>query len=142
MPRKRSPEQVLAVLLRQAVREHAAAERRRRHVPILHVGIPGEPHEVFAIVAGEPTDHALRADIVAAMRRKAERRAPGGPALVWLTRPGDLELQDLDAAWHAAARQAYGEAEAALCFTVVNRHGWHDPGTGARREWVRARPST
>ena len=142
MPRKRSPERVLAVLLRQAVRDYAATERRRRHVPILHVGIPGEPHEVFAIVADEPTDHALRADIVAAMRKRAQQRGSGRPALVWLTRGGDLEVQDLDAEWHAAARQAYGEAEADLCFAVVNRHGWRDPRTGARREWVRPRASS
>ena len=138
MPRKRSPESVLAALLRRAVLEHATAERRRRHVPILHVGVPGEPHEVFAIVADEPTDHALRADIVAAMRQRAARRGQDR-SLVWLTRGGDLDLQDIDAQWHAATRQAYAEAGAEVCFAVVGRHGWHDLGTGTRRRWARPR---
>lgn len=146
MPRKRSPERILAELLRRAVLEHATAERRRHHVPILHVGTPGRPHEVFALVPGEPTDHALRADIVAAMRRSEERTtgpttapAAGAFRLVWLTRSGDLELQDMDADWHAAARQAYAEAGAELRFAVVNRRGWHDPCSGVRREWSRPR---
>lgn len=143
MPRKRAPEQVLHGLLRCAVREHAAAERRSRYVPILHVGTPGWPHEVFAIAADERTDHALRADVVAAMRLRASRRSPAGPEpLVWLTRGGGLEVQDLDLAWMAAAGQAYAEAGAPLCFVVVDRHGWHDPRTGRQRRWVRARPST
>lgn len=141
MPRKPSPEHVLAVLLRRAVRDHAATERRRNHVPVLHVGVPGEPHEVFAIAADEPTDQALRADVVAAMRSAAARRSPTSSPLVWLTRGGDLELRDLDAAWHAAAQQAYGEADVPLRFAVVNRHGWHDLGSGTRRAWVRPRAS-
>ena len=143
MPRKRTPTQVLNGLLRCAVREHAAAERRSRYIPILHVGLPGRPHEVFAIVADEPTDHAVRTDVVAAMRRRASGRSPAGPEpLVWLTRGGGLDVQDLDVAWMAAAGQAYAEAGAGLCFAVVDRHGWHDPRSGERRRWVRARPST
>jgi len=143
MPRKRTLEQVLDGLLRCAVREHAAAERRSRYVPILHVGVPGHPHEVFAITDGEVTDHALRTDVVAAMRHRAARRSPAGlEPLVWLSRGGGLDVQDLDVAWMAAAGQAYGEAGARLCFAVVDRHGWHDPRTGEQRRWVRARPST
>ncbi|WGL53930.1 hypothetical protein P5P86_08895 [Nocardioides sp. BP30] len=145
MPRKRNPERVLAVLLRRAVLEHATAERRRRHVPILHVGSPGRPHELFAIVPGEVMDHALRTDIVAAMRRQDGRRAAGSPpderdsVLIWLTRSGDLDLQDVDVTWHAAARQACAEAGVELCFAVVNRRGWHLPASGVRREWSRPR---
>jgi hypothetical protein len=144
MPSKRSPERVLAALLRRAVLDHAASERRQRHVPILHVGIPGEPHEVFALVPEEVTDQALRSDIVAAMRRQVLRhghRAGTMPMLVWLTRSGDLELQDLDAAWHAAARQAFREAADELHFAVVCRRGWRDLGSGALREWARVRPA-
>lgn len=144
MSRQRSSEQLTDLLLRRAVREHAAAERRAHFVPILHVGVPGEPHEVFAAAPDEPADQALRADVVAAMRVRADRRTPAGspPPLVWLTRGGDLEVQDVDVAWFAAARQAYGEADVALRFAVVNRHGWHDPGTGVRRRWARARPGS
>lgn len=141
MPRKQSPEQALAVLLRRAVHEHATVERRLHYVPILHLGVPGKAHEVFAIVRGEPLDQALRTDIVAAMRRHHERGGPTHePTLVWLTRSGDLELQDIDAEWYAAARQAYAEADQPLRFAVVSRRGWHDPATGGRREWARARP--
>lgn len=146
MSRKRSTEESVAVLLRQAVRDHATVERRRHHVPLLHVGVPGQPHEVFAIVPGEPTDQALRTDIVAAMRWRDSCRegaaTSGRLTLVWLTRSGGLDLQDLDATWHAAARQAYAEADVPLHFAVVNRRGWHQVGSGARREWSRPRPTT
>jgi hypothetical protein len=145
MARTRVSGQLTNLLLRRAVREHAAAERRAHFVPILHVGVPGEPHEVFAVVPDEPSDHALRTDVVAAMRARAQRRAGAAPTttpLVWLTRGGDLEVQDVDVAWFAAARQAYGEADVPLCFAAVNRHGWHDPQSGVRRRWVRARPES
>lgn len=146
MPRRPDPDQVFVTLLRRAVREHATAERRLHHVPILHLGRPDEPHEVFAVLPGESTDHALRADVVAAMRhREASRSASPSnarPTLVWLTRSGGLEIQDVDTAWHAAARQAYAEAGADLRFAVVNRRGWHELTREARREWARpqARP--
>lgn len=149
------PDRRLAALLRRAVLEHALTERRRSHLPILHVGIPGQPHLLFAITPDEPTDHALRADVVAAMRARqlrpayradlpegrAEPREPGGPLLVWLTRSGPLELADVDAAWFAAARHAFAEAGAPLHFAVVNRHGWRDPATGGGRQWRRLRAS-
>ena len=142
MPRKRTPEQIRELALRRAVREHAATERRARFVPILHVGVPGEPHEVFALGPEEPDDQALRADVVAAMRVRAAHRGGGPAPTVWLTRPGDLEAQDIDMAWMAAAWQAYAEAGVPLTFAVVNRRGWRDPRTGAGRTWVRPRPGT
>jgi hypothetical protein len=69
------PDRRLAALLRRAVLEHALTERRRTHLPILHVGIPGQPHLLFAIAPDEPSDHALRADVVAAMRARQLRPA-------------------------------------------------------------------
>ena len=63
----------------------------------------------------------------------------GGQPLVWLTRHGDLDLQDLDAAWLAAAWSAHAERGLPLTMVVVNRHGWLDPRTGATQEWVRLR---
>ena len=68
-------------------------------------------------------------------RTTTSRRAP----LVWLTRPGELDLQDVDAAWLAAARTAYAEAAAPLTMVVVTRRGWRDPRSGVRREWKRLR---
>lgn len=129
-------ERWLERLLRCAVLDHATAERRRAYLPLLHVGEPRGRHLVFPVRPDEPTDHALRTDIVAALRH----RAGVDRALVWLTRPGELSLQDVDARWLAAARQAYAEAGVALVFVVVNRHGWHDPRSGLGRSWRRLRP--
>jgi hypothetical protein len=123
-----------ALLLREAVRRHAASERRRRFAPVLHVGRPGGP-ELCAAAALSNTDHALRADVAAALLART-----GPPAhLVWLTRPGELEPQDVDLAWLAAAQSAYAEAGRDLTWVVVTRHGWWDPRSGLRRQWLRIR---
>lgn len=125
-------------LLRRAVLDHIRAERRRVHPPLLHVGLPGGTEAVFADTVEDPTDHGLRTDVVASMLRRTVR-GPVTP-LVWLTRAGDLDLQDVDARWLASARSAYAEAGAELVMVVVNRHGWQDPRSGASRHWVRLRP--
>jgi hypothetical protein len=123
-------------LLRRAVLDHVSRERRRVHPPVLHVGVPGGRVAALALDPGEPTDPGLRADMVAALRT----RAAVDEQLVWLTRTGGLELQDIDAAWLSAARAAYAEAGAELEFVVVNRHGWRDPRSGLGRTWARLRP--
>lgn len=128
------PDPELARLLRRAVYDHAVADRRRVHVPYLHVGVPGRPHPVFPVRPEDPTDHALRVDIVAALLKRA-----GEGAMVWLVRSGELTLQDVDAGWLAAARAAYAEAGRELVFVVVNRHAWWDPRSDARRTWRRLR---
>ena len=87
------------VLLRRAVLEHAAAERRRVYPPVLHVGVPGERVASLAVGTAEPTDPGLRTDVVAALRVRA---GVGTDQLAWLTRSGGLELQDVDARWLAA----------------------------------------
>lgn len=129
-------------LLRRAVLEHSLAEPRRRHYPpVLHVGVPGQRTWTFpAGLAQEPpgpTDHALRTDVVAALLARARTSTPA--PLVWLTRPGPLHVQDVDAAWLAAARAASAEAGAPLAMVVVNRTGWRDPRTGTGRTWARLR---
>lgn len=123
-------------LLRRAVLDHAIAEHRRSHLPILHVGTPGARSWVHPVRSDEPTDHALRADIVAALVQRCEA---GATPLAWLTRPGELAVEDADAAWLAAASQAYGEAGRQLVFVAVTRHGWLDPRSGLSRRWVRLR---
>lgn len=123
-------------LLRQAVLEHAASERRRVYPPVLHVGAPGQRVASLVLEMSEPTDPGLRADVVAALRV----RAGGADGLVWLTRAGCLDLQDVDARWLSAARTAYDEAGAPLAFVVVNRRGWRDPRSGLGRTWARVRP--
>jgi len=123
--------------LRRAVLEHAASERRRRFAPLLHVGTPGGPQALFAAAPLTVTDHALRTDVVAALLRRTS--AVDG-RLIWLTRPGDLELEDVDAAWLAAVRAAGAEAGVAPTMVVVTRHGWRDPRSGAHQTWKRLRP--
>lgn len=122
-------------LLRHAAWEHATAERRRHHLPVLRVGLPGGRQLLYPDRADEPTDQALRTDIVAAMRHGSGQPRP----LVWLTRPGDLDVQDVDLRWLGAARQAYAEAKVPLVFVVANRHGWRDPRSGVGRTWQRLR---
>jgi hypothetical protein len=126
-------------LLRRAAYDHAINDTRRIFVPQLHVGVPGAPHPV--IPADTPADLALRTDAIAAMARRAARDGRHR-TLVWLVRPGDLRdeaAHELDAAWLAAARAAYGEAEQPLIFVVVDRHGWRDPRSGLGRVWQRLR---
>jgi hypothetical protein len=122
--------------LRRAVLEHAVSERRRVFAPLLHVGTPGGPQALFAPGPLGVTDHALRTDVVAALLR---RTSGLDERLVWLTRPGGLELQDTDAAWLAAARAAAAEADVPLTMVVVTRHGWRDPRSGAGQTWKRLR---
>ncbi len=125
-----------SALLRRAVHEHAASERRRAYPPVLHVGVPGGLVAALGLEPGEPTDPGLRTDLVAALRVRAGAAAD---QLVWLARPGALGLQDVDAAWLAAARAAYDEAQVPLTFVVVNRRGWRDPRSGLGRTWARVR---
>ena len=133
-----------SALLRQAVLTHVSVERRRVHPGVLHVGVPGGPGAALSLDEVEPSDPGLRTDVVAALRVRAllHVAAAEDEPLVWLTRAGGLELQDVDQQWLTAACSAYGEAGAPLSFVVVNRHGWRDPRSGLCRTWVRLRPRT
>ncbi len=126
-------------LLRRAVLEHAAGERRRVFPAVLHVGAPGGRIAALEVGSIEPTDPGLRTDVVAALRVRA---GGGTDRLVWLTRAGGLELQDVDTQWLAAARAAYAEAAEPLLYVVVNRHGWRDPRSGLSQTWGRLRART
>ncbi|WP_346386017.1 hypothetical protein [Nocardioides sp.] len=126
----------LHALLRRAALDHAVSERRKVYLPLIHVGLPGRQETVFAVRPEELGDHALRADLIAAMLRRVRGdRTP----IVWLTRTGSLELQDVDAQWLAGARTAYAETGAPLTMVVVNRRGWRDPRSGVGRTWSRLR---
>jgi hypothetical protein len=127
----------LHLLLRRAVLELAESERRRRFPPQLHAGTPGGSQVALQPV-GDPTeDAALRVDIVEALVRRVTP-SPERP-LVWLARPGTLDLQDQDLHWLAAAAAAAGELDVGLRMVVVNRRSWRDPRTGVGREWLRLR---
>ena len=120
-------------LLRRAVLDHCISEPRRVHPALVHVGVPGAAEAVLADV--ESTDHGLRCDLVAAMLKRT--RGGATTPLVWLTRTGVLEVEDVDLRWLASARAAYAEAGQPLVMVVVNRRGWRDPRSGASREWVK-----
>ena len=129
-------------LLRRAVVDHVGSLTGRAFPPVVHVGRPGSTARRFTIRGDEDTDHALRADIVAAMLG----RRPASPVMwplrwpwVWLTRAGDLALHDLDVEWLTAAASAYAEAGVDLTMVVVTRGGWRDPRSGAGQTWVRLR---
>jgi hypothetical protein len=131
----------LLALLRRAVLEHLAAEPRRVHPPVVHVGVPGAASTSLTLDQrlDQHLDHALRTDLLEAM----VRRTPGDaawPALVWLSRSGLRETCDVDLAWLAATRAAAAELGRALPMVVVTRRSWHDPATGVHRDWKRLRP--
>jgi hypothetical protein len=128
----------LHLVLRRAVLDLVEGERRRQFPPVLHVGRPGGPEATFEPDPDEAADQALRVDVVEALVRRM-RRGPE-PPLVWLTRPGALEIQDVDLHWLAAAAAASAELGVALRMVVVNRRSWRDPRTGVGREWQRLRP--
>ncbi len=131
----------LLALLRRAVLVHATSERRRVHPPVVHVGRPGGPTANLTL-GDQRLDHALRTDAIEAMVRSTGGRAAATPPLVWLTRPGTLEVRDVDLAWLAATRAAAAELGQALPMVVVNRRSWCDPSTGVHRDWVRLRAAS
>jgi hypothetical protein len=124
-------------LLRRAVLDFRVTERRKAFAPVLHVGVPGATRFAYEPRRDKPMEHGVRADLVAAFLH----RTCAGPVepLVWLTRTGELVLEDVDAAWLSAARSAYAEAGVSLTMVVVTRRGWWDPRSGRRREWKRLR---
>lgn len=136
---------VLEKRLRRAVLDHTATEHRRSFLALVHLGIPGGKEVVHAHREDEPTDQWLRADIIHSMRRRVGVPDP----IVWLTRPseakpegigtGDLEVEDVDLRWLAAARQAFREIGAPLTYVVVTRNAWLDPRSGLSRRWKRLR---
>ena len=131
-----------ARLLRRAVLDHVRAEPRRVHPPLLHVGRPGGPETVFPADDPGVADHHLRTEVLQAMLRRVgaleEDQAPT-PPLIWITRHGPQDLQDVDAVWLATARSATAELGLPLTMVVVDRHGWRDPRSGLERRWRRLR---
>lgn len=123
--------------LRRAVLEHVSVPRRRAFPTLVHVGEPGRQDTLPATVAERAPDHALCADMVAALLHR--HRDDPAPPLVWISRSGELTLQDLDAVWLSGARSAAAEAGLPLTFVVVTRRGWWDPRSGVSRTWVRLR---
>jgi hypothetical protein len=120
--------------LRRLVLDHKAGERRRRFPAVLHLGGPGRPETGRVDESAAAYDHALRCDVLEAMARRAV-----GPQMTWLTRPGDLGVEDLDLAWLRAVSSVNAETGRALPYVVVTREGWRDPVSGVGRTWRRVR---
>ena len=126
---------VIEKRLRRAVLDHTATEHRRSFLPLVHLGIPGGREVAHAHREDEPTDPWLRADIIHSMRRRVGVPDP----IMWLTRAGSTEIEDVDLRWLAAARQAFREIDAPLTYVVVTRNAWVDPRSGMSRRWKRLR---
>ena len=128
----------LRAALRQEVGWLRARERRRIFDPCVCVGTPGGErvgHEIDPRDAAE-MDAGLRADVVG---RLLEQSTPQD-STVLLLRSGGPHHHDLDLAWYAAARLAFGSAGRPLAgFFAITRTGWLDVVTGERREWKRLR---
>ena len=128
----------LACAIRAELRAFVDAAGTRRSLgTTCHVGHPGDaharwPHDVTA-------DHSLRTDLV---ERAIDGLLVTDGACAWVTRGGELEVSDADAAWFAAARTAFARHGLVLpAFFVLNRSGWVDLVSGERRAWSRVRRS-
>lgn len=113
---------------------------RRQHVRFQLAVCVGDPlaQARFEVTPHDALDHASRTEVVSALLDTVgggDDRKPW----VWIERRGRLEQHDADVAWLQAFRQATGEAGLDLVFVVVTRHGWRDPRSGVRREWLRPR---
>jgi hypothetical protein len=122
-------------LLRHLVLEHKADERRHRFPAVLHLGSRGGAPPARVEEAGDHLDHALRCEVLAAILR----RTRADRLMAWLTRPGDLDVQDVDLAWLRALAAVGGETDRCLPYVVITRGGWRDPRSGAGRSWARLR---
>lgn len=121
--------------LRAAVLELREGERRHHFPPRLHAGLPGPTCPVTQAPPG--AGHGLRADLALALLTRAAAHVPR--PCVWLTRPGELTVEDVDLDWGRAVRWAAGALGRTDTLVVVTRRGWLDPVSGVRREWRRLR---
>ena len=126
-------------LLRRLVLEHKATGRRHRFPAVLHLGRPGGPETGRVDESEAALDDALRCEVLEAMLRRAAAGPLTTPLMTWLTRPGDLQVQDVDLAWLRVVRAVNGETGRSLPYVVVTRDGWRDPRSGVSRTWRRLR---
>ena len=153
MPLTTAEQALRAARWRRAVLDLVAEEKRHRFPAVLHLGVPGQAHATVlaamcrfgdrrqASLLPEDQRHqdsAHRSDVLAALLTAHARRTRQLPAL-WLTRPGELEMHDVDAAWLSPAARTFAEAGLPFSLAVVTKHGWWEPLSGVRRTWVRAR---
>lgn len=142
-----------AARLRRAVLNFRNGQHLRIFPTTVYVGDPDGEQACFAELSSADSshrtrrsrdetvlDHAQRTDIVGVLLDQVERQLPAEPPMVWITRAGDVgQVHDIDAAWLAAARQAFAESGLPLTLIVITRSGWFDPRSGACRRWRRLR---
>ena len=128
-------DRVTHTVLRSAVLELREREPRLRFPARLHVGVPGRAR-VHQLGPGHPSDAGHRAEVALALLHAA---ADVPRSYAWLSRPGDLAVEDLDLVWGSAVRWAAGALGGTTDLVVVTRGGWFDPVSGVRREWRRLR---
>jgi hypothetical protein len=153
MPLTPAEQALRAARWRRAVLDLVGAEKRHRFPAIVHVGVPGQTHATVlaamcrfgdrrqASLLPEDRRHqdpAHRADVLAALLTAHHRHTRQLPA-VWITRPGELAMHDVDAAWLGPAARAFAEAGLPLGRAIVTKRGWWEPLSGVRRTWARVR---
>jgi hypothetical protein len=133
----------LLPLLRLEVGRLRAREPRRRFDSVVHVGALGDRHRSCVVPSLDPRvaavlDAGTRTDLL--VRLLEEEPPHPREACVWVSRPGEPDLEDGDLAWYAAAARAFATVGCSLdgCWAVT-RTGWLDVLTGERRTWKRLR---
>ncbi len=122
--------------LRAAVLELRESEPRVRFPSRIQAGVPGRAR-LHLLDGRGPRDAGHRAEVALALLHAAARDVPD--PYVWLSRPGDLTVEDVDLDWGSAVRWAAAALGGSVDLVVVTRAGWFDPVSGVRREWRRLR---
>jgi hypothetical protein len=153
MPSTTAEQALRAARWRRAVLDLVREEKRHRFPAVVHLGVPGQAHATVlaamcrfgdrrqASLLPEDQRHqdpAHRGDVLGALLTAHHRRTRQLPAL-WITRPGALEMHDVDAAWLGPATRTFAEAGLPLSLAIITKQGWWDPLSGVRRTWVRVR---
>lgn len=136
MPLQAPVDRLTHTVLRAAVLELRESEPRVRFPARLCVGVPGRSR-VHVLDGDGPADAGHRAEVALALLHAAaaDVRRP----YAWLSRPGELVVEDVDLLWGSAVRWAAGALGTTTDLVVVTRRGWVDPVSGVRREWRRLR---
>jgi hypothetical protein len=124
--------------LRMEVRRFVTHCGTVRKLPAsVHIGVLAG--ERVTLPADPSYDAGLRADL---LTRALDRPVTGTERTsVWLTRSGHLTAGDVDLAWFAAARAAFGRYGVEQpTVHVITRYGWLDLRSGECRTWRRVRP--
>lgn len=130
----------IASLLRLEVGRIRAEHSYDHFDTVVHLGRLGGTHGTCTMYRADlpVLDAGTRTDVVA--RLLEEQCVVEDAASVWLTRPGEPQVQDEDLAWLSAASLAFGSLGRRLeAFWTVTRTGWMDVRTGESRTWKRLR---